>query len=39
MNLKKIIYSFPLSVQFNSVLQSCSTLCDPMNCSMPSLPV
>ena len=25
--------------QFSSVAQSCPTLCDPMNCSMPSLPV
>ena len=24
---------------FNSVTQSCSTLCDPMDCSMPGLPV
>ena len=28
-----------LSVQFNSVAQSCPTLCDPMNCSTPGLPV
>ena len=27
------------SVQFSSVAQSCPTLCDPMNRSMPSLPV
>ena len=27
------------SVQFSSVPQSCSTLCDPMNCSTPGLPV
>ena len=27
------------SVQFSSVAQSCLTLCDPMNCSMPCLPV
>ena len=27
------------SVQFSSVTQSCPTLCDPMDCSMPSLPV
>ena len=26
------------SVQFSSVSQSCPTLCDPMNCSMPGLP-
>ena len=27
------------SHQFSSVAQSCLTLCDPMNCSMPGLPV
>ena len=27
------------SVQFSSVAQSCLTLCDPMNCSIPGLPV
>ena len=27
------------SVQFTSVAQSCLTLCDPMNCSTPGLPV
>ena len=27
------------SVQFNSVAQSCPTLCDPMNRSTPGLPV
>ena len=26
-------------VQFSSVAQSCRTLCDPMNCSTPGLPV
>ena len=30
--------SYP-SVQFSSVTQSCPTLCDPMNCSTPGLPV
>ena len=29
----------PCSVQFSSVAQSCLTLCDPMNHSMPGLPV
>ena len=29
----------PSSVQFSSVTQSCLTLCDPMNQSMPGLPV
>ena len=28
-----------LKVQFISVAQSCLTLCDPMDCSMPGLPV
>ena len=27
------------SVQFSSVAQLCPTLCDPMNCSTPGLPV
>ena len=27
------------TIQFSSVTQSCLTLCDPMNCSMPGLPV
>ena len=31
--------SFLGSVQFSSVAQSCPTLCDPMNCSTPGLPV
>ena len=35
-NGKPLQYS---SVQFSSVAQSCPTLCDPMNCSMPGLPV
>ena len=33
------IYSLWVSVQFSSVAQSCPTLCDLMNCSMPGLPV
>ena len=28
-----------ISVQFSSVTQSCPTLCDPMDCSTPGLPV
>ena len=28
-----------LLIQFSSVAQSCPTLCDPMNCSTPGLPV
>ena len=32
--------SYPFSsVQFSSVTQLCPTLCDPMDCSMPGLPV
>ena len=31
--------STPLAIQFSSVAQSCPTLCDPMNRSMPGLPV
>ena len=27
------------SVQFSSVIQSCPTFCDPMDCSMPGFPV
>ena len=29
----------PSNESFSSVTQSCLTLCDPMDCSMPSLPV
>ena len=31
--------SVSCSVQFSSVVQSCPTLCDPMNCSTPGFPV
>ena len=37
-NICKIIEAAS-SVQFSSVTQSCLTLCDPMNHSMPGLPV
>ena len=36
MDLKNTLYD---SVQFSSVTQSCLTLCNPMNCSTPGLPV
>ena len=36
--LPSLMWSFS-SVQFSSVAQSCLTLCDPMNRSMPGLPV
>ena len=36
--LKKLEIELP-SVQFSSVAQLCPTLCDPMNRSMPGLPV
>ena len=32
-------YTRNLSLQFSSVAQSCPTLCNPMNCSTPGLPV
>ena len=34
-------HTFPqsLNTQFSAVAQSCPTLCDPMNCSTPGLPV
>ena len=35
-NTDKLLFG---SVQYSSVTQSCLTLCDPMNCSMPGLPV
>ena len=34
-----IICIYDASVQFSSVPQSCPTLCDPVNRSMPGLPV
>ena len=34
-----IIFYYGLFSQFSSVTQSCLTLCDPMNRSMPGLPV
>ena len=37
-----VLFSPPdeeFSVQFSSVAQSCATLCDPMDCSTPDLPV
>ena len=37
--LKSMIFNPISSVQFSSVTQSCLTLWDPMNCSMPGLPV
>ena len=41
-NLDSILKSKDIqfsSVHFSSVTQSCLTVCDPMNCSMPGLPV
>ena len=34
-----MVYIMLYSVQFSSVAQSCPTLCGPMNCSTPGLPV
>ena len=36
---KYVYYDLNNSVQFSSVAQSCLTLCDPLNCSTPGLPV
>ena len=33
------VHCFPISVQFSSVAQSCPTLCNPINRSMPGLPI
>ena len=33
------LISYILSVQFSSVAQSCLTLCDPRDCSMPGFPI
>ena len=37
MKLYHIVFWFPF--QFSSVAQLCQTLCDPIDCSMPALPV
>ena len=37
--IHKHIYIYTYSVQFSSIAQSCLTLCDPMDCSTPGLPV
>ena len=34
-----IVNNAAMKVQFSSVTQSCPTLCDPMNCSKPSLSI
>ena len=36
---QRSLVGYSPSVQFSSVAQLCPTLCNPMNCSMPSLPV
>ena len=36
---RQTMFCLHISVQFNSVTQSYPTLCDPMDCSTPSLPV
>ena len=33
------IFQYDVAIQFSSVAQSCPTLCDPMDCSTPGLPV
>ena len=37
--LSRLVITFLPRSQFSSVAQSCPTLCDPMNCSMPRLSV
>ena len=37
--IKDHIYFSCTTIQFSSVTQSCPTLCDPMDCSTPGLPV
>ena len=37
--LYQIMYTSRNYIQFSLVVQSCLTLCDPMDCSMPGLPV
>ena len=37
--MKMLHYVIETSIQFSSVAQSCPTLCDPMDCSTPGLPV
>ena len=39
LNIRKFTVHVLLKPQFSSVAQSCPTLCDPMNRSMPGLPV
>ena len=38
-SIQNSILGFSISVQFRSTAQSCATLCDPMDCSMPGFPV
>ena len=37
--LISMLFMFEIHIQFSSVAQLCPTLCDPMNRSMPGLPV
>ena len=37
--LISLIDLYKVSVQFSSVTQSCPTLCNPIDCSTPGLPV
>ena len=38
-NWKRIVWNVCDVLSFSSVTQSCLTLCDPMDCSMPGFPV
>jgi len=35
----RVIFELEVNIQFSSVAQLCLTLCDPMDCSTPGLPV
>ena len=39
LKFEEILKNIINNIQFSSVAQSCPALCDPMNCSMPVLPV
>ena len=38
-SLLDLLFHMPLNLQFSSLTQSCATLCNPMDCSMPGFPV
>ena len=38
-SLLVLLFHMSLNLQFSSLTQSCATLCNPMDCSMPGFPV